>query len=154
VRALRRVSDPPTFPNRRGVRLCAEIRAGELLAEMSKAKPCGSNQHEEGSRGATDPPTLAEVGVTKSQSSRWQQKAALPPGVTNSSAPICGPRYLARHGMAWPGGADVRISDILPVLTGIAVGVALNWDHSLGDRIVGGLLGAPITFVVWRWLHR
>jgi hypothetical protein len=111
VRALRRVSDPPTFPNRRGVRLCAEIRAGELLAEMSKAKPCGSNQHEEGSRGATDPPTLAEVGVTKSQSSRWQQKAALPPGVTNSSAQICGPRYLARHGMGMARGrrhADIR----------------------------------------------
>jgi hypothetical protein len=51
-------------------------------------------------------------------------------------------------------GAGVRITDILPVLTGIAVGVALNWDQSIGDRIVGGLLGAPITFVVSRWLHR
>ena len=67
-------------------------------------------------------------------------------------APICGPRYLAR--VAWRGGAGVRITDILPLLTGIAVGVALNWDQSLGDRIVGGLLGATLAFVVWRWLHR
>jgi hypothetical protein len=56
--------------------------------------------------------------------------------------------------MAWRGGAGVRITDILPVLAGIAIGVALNLDQSLGDRIVGGLLGAPLVFVVWRWLHR
>ena len=56
--------------------------------------------------------------------------------------------------MAWRGRAGARITDILPVLTGIAVGVALNWDQSRGDQIIGGLLGAPIAFLVWRWLHR
>ena len=50
--------------------------------------------------------------------------------------------------------AGARITDILPVLTGIAVCVALNWDQILGDRIVGGLLGAPLAFLMWRWLHR
>jgi hypothetical protein len=37
--------------------------------------------------------------------------------------------------MAWRGCAGVRIIDILPVMTGIEVGVALNWDQSLGHRI-------------------
>jgi hypothetical protein len=79
-------------------------------------------------------------------------RAYLKISVTNRSAATSGPRYLAD--MAWRGGAGVRITDILPVLTGIAVGVALNWDQSLGDRIVGGLLRAAIIFLVWRWLHR
>ena len=60
------------------LRLRAEHRAGVLLAAMEKAKPRGSNQHEERSRPATDPPTLANLGVTKTQSSKWQHLAALP----------------------------------------------------------------------------
>ncbi len=60
------------------LRLRAEHRAGVLLAAMEKAKPRGSNQHEERSRSATDPPTLANLGVTKTQSSKWQKLAAMP----------------------------------------------------------------------------
>jgi hypothetical protein len=49
--------------------------------------------------------------------------------------------------MAWRGCAGVRIIEILPVMTCIEVGVALNWDQSLGHRI-WGLLGAPSLFDV------
>jgi hypothetical protein len=52
-------------------KLRAERRAGELLAEMDKAKPRGSNQHEDRSRQTTDPPRLSDLGITKDESSRW-----------------------------------------------------------------------------------
>src|SRR5262245_13219915 len=57
------------------IRLRAERRAGEMLAEMAergeRAKP-GDNQHG-GSNGARLP--LSDLGVSKSQSSRWQKLA-------------------------------------------------------------------------------
>jgi len=57
------------------VRLRAERRAGELLAGMEKHPP-GPDRSER----ATDlPPTLADMGITKGQSSRWQQLASVPP---------------------------------------------------------------------------
>jgi hypothetical protein len=59
------------------IKLRAERRAGELLREAERAKPRGSNQHKDRSRAATDPPTLAELGVSKSQSSQWQKLAAI-----------------------------------------------------------------------------
>lgn len=61
------------------IRLRAERRAGELLALAEKAKGAqgsGSNQYEVRSRPATAP-TLADLGISKSQSSRWQQLAAV-----------------------------------------------------------------------------
>lgn len=60
------------------IRLRAERKAGQLLTGMEKAKAAGSNQHKERSRDDTAPPTLAEIGVSKSQSSKWQQLAAVP----------------------------------------------------------------------------
>jgi hypothetical protein len=59
------------------IKLRAERRAGELLREAERAKPRGSNQHKDRSRAATDPPTLADLGVSKSQSSQWQKLAAI-----------------------------------------------------------------------------
>ena len=53
----------------------AETRAGELLAEMART---GERQGDgKRSRGATVS-TLSDLGVTKTQSSRWQAFAALP----------------------------------------------------------------------------
>ena len=61
------------------IRTQAEIRAGELLAEMAahgqRAK-AGDNQH--GSSNEQLPPKLSDLGITKTQSSRWQKLAALP----------------------------------------------------------------------------
>ena len=61
------------------IRVRAERRCGELLAEMPKATPRGSNQYqrkEDMSEDATHP--LSKLGITRDQSSTWQQLAALP----------------------------------------------------------------------------
>jgi hypothetical protein len=64
------------------IRLRAERRAGELLAQMEKNK--GARQQGIGRRGknAVDPndrvPRLSDLSITKDQSSRWQKLAALP----------------------------------------------------------------------------
>jgi len=58
-------------------KLMAERRAGELLGQMEKApagRPPENRFHDE-----TDSlPTLAELGIGKTQSHRWQTEAALP----------------------------------------------------------------------------
>jgi phage N-6-adenine-methyltransferase len=74
----RQAKDAELLQHATEIRLRAERRAGEILAETEKAKPRGSNQHEERLRAATDPPTLAELGLTKTQSARWQRIASLP----------------------------------------------------------------------------
>jgi hypothetical protein len=53
----------------------AEIRGGELLAEMKARGERHSGQAAKGSRVATpiSEPTLKDLGVAESQSSRWQQ---------------------------------------------------------------------------------
>jgi len=70
------------------IRMRAEIRAGELLREMKERgerheggkqnlKPGGKSS---GSRVATpSEPKLSDLGVSKTQSSRWQKLAAMPP---------------------------------------------------------------------------
>jgi hypothetical protein len=61
------------------IRLRAERRAGELLLEMEKAK----GQLRQGSNSPRSSPsttgkTLADLGVSKDQSSKWQKLAKLP----------------------------------------------------------------------------
>ena len=54
------------------IRLHAEHKAGELLAQMEKAK--GGCQKTSGSDpGVSRRPTLRDLGVSEDQSSRWQQ---------------------------------------------------------------------------------
>ena len=59
-------------------RVRAERKCGELLSETEKAK---GNQHinsAQSSHATEQPKTLAEMGVTKDQSSKWQQLARVP----------------------------------------------------------------------------
>jgi predicted nucleic acid-binding Zn ribbon protein len=63
-------------------KLRAEPRAGEMLAVSEKNKGAegkGINQYTEvQSHDVTAPPTLAELGITPMQSSRWQLEATIP----------------------------------------------------------------------------
>jgi hypothetical protein len=62
------------------IRLRAERRCGQLLAELEKAKGAqgsGSNQHEVRSHVDTAP-KLSDLKISKGQSSRWQKLAAIP----------------------------------------------------------------------------
>lgn len=62
------------------IKVRAERKCGELLAQTEKNKGAagtGSNQHEVRSHASTAP-TLAEIGITRDQSSRYQQLAAMP----------------------------------------------------------------------------
>lgn len=64
-------------------RLWAERRAGELLAAMPKqngSRGFGKSPNDVESHDVTPlPPTLADLGVSKQESSRWQQLAEIPP---------------------------------------------------------------------------
>jgi hypothetical protein len=69
-------------PERRAceIRLRAERKAGKILAVTEKAKG-NRNDGQFGGRAALPPKdtkTLAELGVTKDQSSKWQALAAVP----------------------------------------------------------------------------
>jgi hypothetical protein len=65
------------------IRMRAEIKAGELLAQMKVRKERASSK-DTLARGNTrlprenTPPKLCDFGVTKIQSSRWQRLAAMP----------------------------------------------------------------------------
>ena len=60
------------------IRIRAERRAGDLLKEMEK-RPPGPTPLQNRSHDATDlPPRLEDLGISKSQSSRWQLIASIP----------------------------------------------------------------------------
>jgi hypothetical protein len=60
------------------IKVRAERRCGELLVRSERAKP-GDNQHTRSSNDATTcKPTLADMGLSKNESSRYQQLAAMP----------------------------------------------------------------------------
>jgi hypothetical protein len=64
-------------PKAINIRIRAERRAGQIEKTREKTKRSGANQDQDRSRGETDPQTLADLGVSKSQSSRWQKLAPL-----------------------------------------------------------------------------
>ena len=60
------------------IKIRAERRAGELLGVMEKNKGGGDHRSEHRSHDATgDMPTLSDLDITKSQSSRWQKIATI-----------------------------------------------------------------------------
>ena len=58
------------------IKLRAERKAGELLAEREKHPP--GPLSEDRSDDTTYPPTLEDLGITKDQSAHWQQEASVP----------------------------------------------------------------------------
>jgi hypothetical protein len=62
------------------IRLRAERRAGELLAEMAERGERAKSGDKESGRGKKplSRPTLSDLGISKTQSSHWQQLAGLP----------------------------------------------------------------------------
>lgn len=66
------------------IKLRAERRAGELIKEMPKATGAMGNPNGQGAPivrshdETAQPPTLNDLGITKSQSSRWQSIASVP----------------------------------------------------------------------------
>lgn len=76
------------------IKLRAERMAGAALAEMQKAKPGPSPKIGNVDAPISEVPTLAEIGVTKRQSSDWQAEASVPEPVPNARS-VDG-RYLMR----------------------------------------------------------
>ena len=65
------------------IRIRAERRCGQLLKEMDKAKGAQGNPGGQGAKfvrstDATAQKTLADLGISKDQSSRWQRLADIP----------------------------------------------------------------------------
>lgn len=63
------------------IKIRAERRAGELLAERDMAKGGGDTTGDTVSPVVGQPPTLKAIGVSPKQSSRWQQAASVPEDV-------------------------------------------------------------------------
>ena len=76
----RRAKDVQLIEQATDIRQHAERRAGQLLKEMSERGEVGApGRRRKGVRVATptDKPTLTDIGVTKTESSRWQKVAGL-----------------------------------------------------------------------------
>lgn len=74
--ALIQAKESPEFIRKaEEIKLRAERRAGELLKDTEKQKP---GQYQQRSQAITVAPTLSEIGITKNQSSQWQQIAEIP----------------------------------------------------------------------------
>src|SRR5215469_1843593 len=63
------------------IKIRVERHLGQALARLEKAKGGGDQRSNHRSRNATGgPPTLADIGIAKTQSSRWQAMASVPEG--------------------------------------------------------------------------
>jgi DNA N-6-adenine-methyltransferase (Dam) len=77
----RQAKDETLIQNATKIRLRAERRTGEMLIELAerneRQKPGDASGGGDGSRAQPLPPKLSDLGISKTQSSRWQQLAAL-----------------------------------------------------------------------------
>jgi N6-adenosine-specific RNA methylase IME4 len=80
------------------IRMRAERRAGELLIEMAERKERDTGKggdRKSQSQPATVIPTLSDLGINKTQSSRWQRLASLPPEEQESKIATAKKRAVA-----------------------------------------------------------
>jgi len=71
--------DPQMINDATDIRMRAEIKAGELLREMQKNKGAVAGKTGRKGKPVLDAtPKLSDLGVSKTQSSRWQRLAAMP----------------------------------------------------------------------------
>ena len=80
------------------IRIRAEVRAGELLREMAQKgerQKAGDNQ--QGSNKAELPPALAQLGISRKQSSDWQRVANIPE--TTRQAYLAQPQMPTTNGL-------------------------------------------------------
>jgi hypothetical protein len=74
------------------IRLRAERRAGELLAEMART---GQRAAKGDQKPMSRKSTLPELGISRNQSSQWQKVAAIPE--SNPGFPVTVSSNEARH---------------------------------------------------------
>ena len=82
------------------IKVRAERRCGELLAAMDKhagGRPKDGNPSSD-STGFPEPQTLADIGLTRDQSSRYQQLVAMPNSMARLQSALKGPE-LAIEGV-------------------------------------------------------
>ena len=77
------------------IRLRAERKAGQLLHEIEKAK--GGQPYQSGRAIGRAPKPLADMGISRNQSSRWQKLAAVPED--DFEAVLAGPDRPTTHGL-------------------------------------------------------
>ena len=75
----RQAKDDALLSSALEVKLRAERRAGELLTEMAERQERHGRGQEMSSPDDIKPPTLADLGITRDQSSDWQKLARMPP---------------------------------------------------------------------------
>jgi N6-adenosine-specific RNA methylase IME4 len=73
----RQAKDTDLIEHATDIRMRAEIKAGELLAQMAAGGQRAKSGQADGSGRKPSVPQLKDLGVTKTQSSRWQRLAAL-----------------------------------------------------------------------------
>jgi hypothetical protein len=90
------------------IRVRAELRAGELLKAMTKVKPSGGDRKSaeyQASRERTldpQPGSLRSLGISRDQSSQWQQLADVPKEtfeavIADKDEPLSATRIIERH---------------------------------------------------------
>jgi len=95
----------------------AERRGGELLAEMPKQR--GGRPIETGSIVEPVSSSLADIGIDKKQSHRWQRMAGIPyragrrqsaaiPKTLSEHAPVSSRAFLSPYPAKWGQGGDNR----------------------------------------------
>jgi N6-adenosine-specific RNA methylase IME4 len=77
----RQAKDRELIDHATEIRERAERRAGEILRQMAEQGERQKPGDADGNRARPSVPKLADLGVSKSQSSRWQRKAAMSPEV-------------------------------------------------------------------------